>query len=152
MNLPSCRRSRTSAPEEDEPRGEDPQTRETRVDQAGGAEVRRDLHRDEHLPGDDREHDADDDADQSRREERAQDVDGRREAASGDEEKARARKLVAHHCATLETRGMIGGRISRTLGAALSAAPWWLTMRREPRWPVTYVQIHWSRTLARRLD
>src|ERR1043166_3965708 len=67
INLPSCRRSRTSAPEQEKPGGEDPQTGETRVDQGPGADVRRDLHRDEHLPGDDGEHDAEDDADQPRR-------------------------------------------------------------------------------------
>src|ERR1043166_4690451 len=95
MNLPSCRRSGTLAPEQEEPRGEDPQTGEARVDQDRGAEARLDPHRDEHPPRDDRDRHPDDDADQPCREERAQDVDGRREAASGDQEKAAAGKALA---------------------------------------------------------
>src|SRR5262245_47899432 len=88
MYLPSApRRSLISAAEDDEPRGEDPQSGETRVDEGRGAKVRRDLRRDERLAGENREHDPDDDADQPCREERAQDVDGRRHAAAGEREK-----------------------------------------------------------------
>ena len=79
-------RSLISAPEQEEPRGEDPQTGEARVHEGRRTEVRRDLRRDEHLPDQHREHDPGDDADQPRREERAQDVDGRRQkrqAATG---------------------------------------------------------------------
>src|SRR6266403_4168308 len=85
--LPSARRrSLISAAEDEEPCGEDPDTGKARVDQCRGANVGRDLHRDEHLPGENGEHDPDDDADQPRREERAQDVDGRRHAAAGERE------------------------------------------------------------------
>src|SRR5713101_5915392 len=104
MNLPSVRsRSRILAPEQDEPRGEDAQTDEARVDQGRRTEVRRDLHRDEHLPGENRDHDADDDADQPCREERAQDVDGRRHAAAGKRDKdgdGKVTALDAEICAT----------------------------------------------------
>src|SRR5262249_34656117 len=72
MNLPSApRRSLMSTAEDEEPRSEDPQSGETRVDQGGGTEVRRDLRRDEHLVRENREHDPDDDADQPCGEERA---------------------------------------------------------------------------------
>src|SRR5262245_20819592 len=88
MYLPSARwRSLILAPEQEEPRGEDPQPGEGWVDQSRRAEVRRDLHRDEHPPGENREHNPDDDADQPCREERAQDVNRRRQPAAGEQEK-----------------------------------------------------------------
>src|SRR5882724_3999281 len=31
------------------------------------------------------------------------------------------------------------------------AEAWWFTIGREPRWPVRNVQIHWTKTLIRRL-
>src|SRR5262245_41778461 len=84
------RRSLILAPEEEEPRGEDPHGGEARNDQGRRAEIRRDLHRDEDPPGDYGEHQPDDDADQPRREERAQHVDGRRGAAAGEGEQGGA--------------------------------------------------------------
>src|SRR5437016_5542049 len=36
-------------------------------------------------------------------------------------------------------------------GLILFAEAWWFTISREPRWPVRNVQIHWTKTLIRRL-
>src|SRR5262249_49576036 len=88
MYRPSApRRSLISAAEDDEPRGEDPQSGETRVDEGRGAKVRRDLRRDEHLAGENREHDPDHHADHPCRKERARAVDGRRTPAAGERER-----------------------------------------------------------------
>src|SRR5437773_6754717 len=84
IDLPSTPRgSRILAPEQDEPGGEDQQAGKARIHGAGRAEVRGHVDRDEQLPDDDREHDADDDRDQPCREEGRQDVDGRRHPATG---------------------------------------------------------------------
>src|SRR2546428_1036343 len=84
IDLPSTPRgSRILAPEQDEPGGEDQQAAKARIHEAGRAEVRGHVDRDEQLPDDDREHDADDDRDQPCREEGPQDVDGRRHPATG---------------------------------------------------------------------
>src|SRR2546422_3088097 len=84
IDLPSTPRgSRILAPEQDEPGGEDQQAGQARIHEAGRAEVRGHVDRDEQLSDDDREHDADDDRDQPCREEGPQDVDGRRHPATG---------------------------------------------------------------------
>src|SRR5947209_13095708 len=84
IDLPSTPRgSRILAPEQDEPGGEDQQAGQARIHEAGRAEVRGHVDRDEQLPDDDRDHDADDDRDQPCREEGPQDVDGRRHPATG---------------------------------------------------------------------
>src|SRR5690348_12907119 len=70
MNLPSvCARSLISALEYQQPRGEDPRGGKTWIDDRRRTDVRRDLCHDEDLPGQDRENDADHDADQPRRKE-----------------------------------------------------------------------------------
>src|SRR5690349_13392887 len=82
MNLPSvCARSLISALEHQQPSREDPRGGEARIDDRRRADVRRNLRRDEDLPGQNREHDADHDADQPRREERAEDAHRRRDTA-----------------------------------------------------------------------
>src|SRR4051812_13892455 len=86
MNRPSvCARSLISALEHQQPRGEDPRGGEARIDQRRRIDVRRNLRRDEDLPGQNREHDAGHDADQPRREERAKDAHRWRDAAAHDE-------------------------------------------------------------------
>src|SRR5215831_8371902 len=84
MDLPNPgRRSLILAPEHEEPRGERPQTGEAWIHHGRGTDIRCDLHGHEHLQGDDRQHDPGDDREQPGREERAEDVHGRRHAAAG---------------------------------------------------------------------
>src|SRR2546428_10897983 len=84
IDLPSTPRgSRILAPEQDEPGGEDQQAAKARIHEAGRAEVRGHVDRDEQLPDDDRGHDSDGDREQPCREEGPQDVDGRRHPATG---------------------------------------------------------------------
>src|SRR2546430_7839165 len=62
IDLPSTPRgSRILAPEQDEPGGEDQQAGQALIHEAGRAEVRGHVDRDEQLSDDDREHDADED-------------------------------------------------------------------------------------------
>src|SRR5262245_9514083 len=64
----------TSAAEREQPRGEDEEEGEARVGEARGFQIAGRVGRHEHLSHDRGEHEADDDADQPRRKERAEDV------------------------------------------------------------------------------
>src|SRR5206468_3188349 len=79
MNRPSAgRASLTSAPEHDEPGGEDEETRQARVGEPRRAKVGSRAGRNEHPADHHGEQQADHDADQPRREERAQNAYRRR--------------------------------------------------------------------------
>src|SRR5262245_30948452 len=93
-NRPTTRRfmarSLASAREQHQPADEDEERRQAGEHQRGGRQIRGDPGGDEHPPHDQRQHEPGDDGDQPRREERPQDVHGRRERAARRRERAHA--------------------------------------------------------------